>query len=98
MSDTRKYKTRSKVDVQWVPGLNIEGKIVEFGTLPESAESRRFMVVDTAETLYRIYESKDLEEAFKLAEIGDSISVTFIGKKSIKGNKSFSSFNTRLWS
>lgn len=95
----RKYLVRSVVDAAFkAPGDVVEGVVTELGKLPKEMQERRFMVVDTGESMYRVYETWDLGPIFKAAKVGHHVSITYLETKSIKGNKSVKRYDGKLWS
>ena len=94
----RKYKVRQASDHDFTAEPHLEGKIVQTGSLEIEGQKRPFLVVDTGTVLSRIYESKALEDAFRLAEIGDTLSITYTGEKDLGGGRTFKRFSVAVWS
>lgn|SRR5574341_289559 len=93
----KQYKHRSRVDADWERSRVVEGVLVGIEKLPASAGERRFMVLDTGESLIRVYESKDLEECFAASEPGDHVRIEFLDKIDLDGGRTLNKFNASVW-
>lgn len=92
------FKTRSVVDADWTRFPVIEGRVIEPPKEVPELENRKVMVVEGEAGIFRIYESYDLAETFKLAEKGDNVRIEFIEEVKLKaGGRTLKKFNAQVW-
>jgi hypothetical protein len=96
-SSGRKYKVRipNTHDFESVP--SITGIVVAFGEHDVKGERRAFVVLDSGESISRVYESKALEELFKSGDVGDHVKLTYSGEKDLGGGKSYKKISVEVW-
>lgn len=93
----RVYKVRSLDTVDWNTNPDLEGLIVEYGSIEVKGEERAFMVIDTGQQKVRVFHSTALHEAFELGVQGDHIHIAFRGKVNIVGGHTFNRFQVQVW-
>ena len=95
----RRYKSRSVNDHDFDTIQHVEGVIVDQGEM-DVGDGRKgqFIVIDAGEYLSRIWRSYDLEEPFKLAKLGDHISIEYVGMVKTKtAGRQMREFKHSLW-
>lgn len=93
----RRYKVKSIDAVDWEKTPLVEGKILNLEPMMVDDEERLTMIIDTGQTQVRVWQSKALDDAFTLGEVGDSIRIEFKGKVPLKGSKTFNRFSVAVW-
>lgn len=93
----RKYKTRSVDTVDFERHPDLEGTVVEQDVLVVDDKERPFIIIDTSQRLVRVFHSSALDEAFKLAAIGDSIRIEYQGRVKLAGAKTYKRFGVQVW-
>ena len=93
----QKFKTRSTRNANWDTMPVVEGVMTEKGAHKDDKRDAPFIVVDSGVSLIRIYESKDLEEVFNLARVGDHVRVEFLESVNLAGGKRFTRFDSSVW-
>jgi len=93
----RIFKTRSLDTADFEREPDLEGVVVEMGSLEVDEEERPFMVIDTGQRLVRVFHSSALKEAFDCAEKGDNIHLEYRGKVKLQGGKSFKRIAVQVW-
>lgn len=93
----RTYKVRSVDSIDWEKTPVLEGKVLSMESIKVGEEERDVMVIDTGSQKVRVFHSAALDEAFSMAELGDSIRLEFRGKVALKGGKTFNRFSVAVW-
>lgn len=93
----QKFKHRSTRNANWDTMPLVEGVMTERGTHKDDKRDAPFIVVDTTVSLVRIYESKDLEDLFKVVKPGDRVRIEFLESVNLPGGKRFTRFDTSCW-
>ena len=98
---TQKYRSIRNVD--WTKIPKVEGKVVEKGSHEvdgaNGKEAREFMVIDDGKTLRRVYSAADLSECFKVAAVGDNVSIEFVETVQLKKTgRKLNRFESAVWS
>lgn len=93
----RQYKVRTTDDVAWSDGLNVTGVVTDLGHLEIDGKRRPFVVVDTGGTLARVFHSEALDDVFKQAARGDSVSLTALPMVKTKAGRTYRPFSVQLW-
>jgi hypothetical protein len=78
------YKYKSVRNVDWDRVPKVEGRLTEKGSHDIEGKERGYIVVDSGPVLFRVYESADLADCFKAAEVGDHVSIEYIETVSLK--------------
>ncbi len=93
----QQFKHRSIRNAKWGPMPLIEGIIHSTGEHLDDKRKAPYIVVDTTISLVRIYESKDLEELFSKAKVGDHVRIEFLELVQLPGGKRFNRFDSSIW-
>lgn len=93
----RKYKIRSATLHDFTSEPILEGRIVQKGSVNIDGDDRLFVDIDSPEGISKVYESKALEELFKLGAVGDVCKLVYRGEKDLGGGRSFKRFSVEVW-
>ncbi len=93
----QKFRTRSTRNAKWDTMPVVEGIMTEKGIHKDDERDAAFIVIDTGVSLVRIYESKDLEDVFKLAKPGDHVRIEWLESVTLPGGKRFTRFDSSVW-
>ena len=94
----RVYKQRSVTVVNWARNPKVDGIVVEKGEHEIDGKARAYLVVDDGTSLWRVYESTDLRDSFKVAEEGDGISIEFLETVALKkAGQKLNRFRSSVW-
>lgn len=93
----RNYKVRS-IDI-WDEEAQpiLTGVVVKFEEVEVDNEMRSTMLIDTGESIVRVWHSHALTEAFDLATPTDGIRIAFKGYAPLKGKKTFKRISVQVW-
>ena len=93
------FKFRSTRNVDWNRVPKVIGRVVEKGSHPLDGEEREYIVLDDGPALHRVYRAADLGDAFKVAAIGDMVSIEFVESITLKKTgRKLNRFNVAVWS
>lgn len=94
----RKYKIRNPTNHDFTSDPVLEGKIVQKAMMKVDGQDRVFLVIDNGSDLSQVYESKALEDVFKLGDVGDFCRLEYKGEKDLGGGRTFKRFSVAVWS
>jgi len=93
----RKYKHRS-IDVHdFEHAPLLRGRVLRREPIQVDDEVRETLVIDTGVYMTRVFASAGLQEAFDVSTEGDCIEIRFLGRKALKGAKTFKRFSVQVW-
>lgn len=83
-------------DVDWDKTPVVVGTVEKIKPTQQERNGEKvtvhYMVVDNGAEMVKVWESANLEPAFKKVQIGDTIMVRFIGKEPLKGGREMRTF------
>lgn len=92
------FKHRSVRNVNWTVIPKVNGRIIERGEHDIDGEAREYVVLDDGAALFRVYRAADLTDAFKVAAIGDQMSVEFVESVTLKkSGRRLNRFVSAVW-
>lgn len=95
--DGRKFKLRAPTTHDFTSEPVLVGKIVQKASMKVDGQDRIFLVIDTGSALAQVYESKALEDLFKIGDVGDDCSLEYKGEKDLGGGRTFKRFSVAVW-
>lgn len=93
----RQYKYRSRYTANWDRIPKVEGAILERGVQNINGRKAHFLKVQAEDGEVTVFESAGLADLFKVAEIGDTVSIEYLGTVQTQAGRDFRQFRSSVW-
>lgn len=93
----KRIKFQNRITANWEKLDVVTGRVLMVDVADIKGKKRRFMDVKTADGDVQVFESAALEEAFKIASIGDFVRFENLGTVETSNNRTFRQFRVQVW-
>ena len=93
----RQFKYRSRYTANWERIPKVEGVVLEKGRQKLKDRTASFLKVQAEDGEVTVFESAGLADLFKVAEIGDSVSIEYLGTVQTQAGRDFRQFRSAVW-
>lgn len=93
----RQYKYKSRVTANWDRIPKVEGRVIDRGTMTIKDRPAQFIKVETADGEVTVFRSAGLDELFTACEVGDSVSIEYLGTVETSKGREFRQFRSSCW-
>ncbi len=93
----RNYKFKSRYTANWDRIPKVEGRVIDRGTMTVADRQAQFIKVLTADGEVTVFKSAGLDELFGICEVGDFVSIEFLGLVETTKGREFRQFRSSCW-
>ncbi|HXK37158.1 MAG: hypothetical protein A2V70_19435 [Planctomycetes bacterium RBG_13_63_9] len=94
----RQYKYQSRYTANWDRVPKVEGEVVDKGSLTVKGKRRPFLKVRAEDGEVTVFETAGLAELFAASDVGDQVSIEYLGTVETAKGHQFRQFRALCWS